>query len=221
MRHGPIYLPHLTPLNKTLIIVLASVFLLNSVLGATMGLSLKYLTGLQGSLFFSGHIYKLLSWPLVAGSLFEILFDGLILWFIGSELEIMWGRRRYLQFLLSAVLGGGIFFLLVSWMTGYGSLLSGMSGVASAICLALRTSLSPADYVFSVFSSQSEIFGDDSGGNESVPRTVFSRQGLGLGHFGFLSGGFFVDEIETGNVVAMDSGKISVQKKERAFETGR
>ena len=136
MRHHPIYLPQLTPVNKTLIIVLGSAFLLDSILVTTVGFSLKYLMGLQGPLFFSGHIYKLLSWPLVAGGLFEILFDSLILWFIGSELEMMWGRRRYIHFLLSAVLGGGLFFLGVAWMTGYGVLLSGMGGVASAICVA-------------------------------------------------------------------------------------
>ena len=136
MRSNPIYLPHLTPLNKKLIIVLVVAFLLDSVLGATAGISLRFLTGLQGELFFSGHLYKLLTWPLVVGSPFEALFDSLILWFIGSELEVMWGRRHYINFLLSSVLGGGILFLLVVQMTGHGSALSGMGGIASGICMA-------------------------------------------------------------------------------------
>ena len=136
MRQNPIYLPHLTPLNKKLMIVLVGAFLLDSVLEATLGVSLRFWTGLQGSLFFSGHIYKLLTWPLVVGSPFEALFDCLILWFIGSELEMMWGRQRYINFLLSAVLGGGTLFLLVAGMTGFGVMLSGMGGVTSGVCVA-------------------------------------------------------------------------------------
>ena len=136
MRHTPVYLPHLTPVNKKLIIVLGMAFLLNSIFITTMGWSLVSLTGLRGESFFSGHIYQLLSWPLVASGLFEALFDGLILWFIGSELEVMWGRKRYIRFLGAATLGGGIMFLLVEQWGTYPIALSGMGGVTSAICVA-------------------------------------------------------------------------------------
>ena len=101
-----------------------------------MGWSLRSLTGLRGDSFFSGHIYQLLSWPLVVNGLFEALFDGLILWFIGSELEVMWGRKRYMRFLTVATLGGGIIFLLVERWGIYPIVLSGMGGVTSAICVA-------------------------------------------------------------------------------------
>ena len=148
--HTPIYLPHLTPVNRTLIIALAAAFLLDSVLGAGLGWSLGYLTGLRGEAFWGGHIHQLVTWPLVPGSPFEALFDGLILWFIGSELEVMWGRRRYIGFLGAAILSGGVAFLLVGFTGIYPAVLSGMGGVTSAVCLAFGL-LFPRRVMFFLF----------------------------------------------------------------------
>ena len=49
-----IYLPQLSKTNKYLIIVLGSLFLLESILISSMGFSLKEMTGLIGVRFFQG-----------------------------------------------------------------------------------------------------------------------------------------------------------------------
>ena len=65
----------------------------------------------------------------------------MILWFIGSDLELLWGRRRYSQFLMSSILGGGIIYLLLQTLIFDSSAsmsmsLSGFGGAANAMLLA-------------------------------------------------------------------------------------
>ena len=56
----------------------------------------------------------------MAAGIFEVVFDCLILWFIGSELEEMWGRQRYMMFLgVSAVVGGLLFIGVSSFLSAW------------------------------------------------------------------------------------------------------
>ena len=133
-------LPTITKVNKYLVIALGSLFLINSILTKFSGISIQGLSSLSSNAFFSGHIYKLATYPLVAGGLLEALFDGLILWFIGSQFESMWGVRRYISFLATCSLGGGLFFILLGLLFSSSSLyyapLSGMGGISGALCVA-------------------------------------------------------------------------------------
>lgn len=132
-------LPSMTKVNKYLVISIVSLFLLDSIFIHLLGFSLKSFTALSAASFFSGHIYKLLLYPIIAGNLFEVIFDGLILWFIGSQFESTWGVRRYLSLLLTCSVGGGVLLLLIglffSSSSFYYTYLSGMNGVAGALCV--------------------------------------------------------------------------------------
>lgn len=140
MSYGGYQLPTITRINKYLIIVLVALFLINSILTKLAGVSIMWTTHLSPNAFFSGHIYKLLTYPLITGELLGILFDGLILWFIGSQFESMWGMRRYISFLLTCSLGGGLFFVLLGLIFSSTALfhapLGGMGGVTGALCVA-------------------------------------------------------------------------------------
>jgi len=129
--------PRLTPVNKIIIIVMASIFLLESVLGKASGISLTNLFALYGNKFISGHIYEILTYPWLGRGLLEVIINGLLFWFLGSELEEMWGRKRYSAFIGAAYIGGGLIYVAISLMTVGGGLpLYGMAGVVSALCLA-------------------------------------------------------------------------------------
>ena len=45
----------------------------------------------------------------------HILFNSLILWFIGSELEKIWGGREFLKFYLVCGVGAGLIYVLVTF----------------------------------------------------------------------------------------------------------
>lgn len=99
--------PRLSFVNKILIIILAVAFILQSIfnLGGFFQLS---------SSIFSGHIYKIITYPLVGGGLFEVVFNCLLFWLIGSDLENLWGRKKYLITLIVGTVGGGLTYVVIS-----------------------------------------------------------------------------------------------------------
>ena len=148
-----IYTPPLGRINKIILIGVVAIFLVSSILERISGMSLVSVMGLRVHSFFGGQFYQLVTYPLVAGSFFSLLFDALILWFIGGRFESSWRERRYLSFLVFSSLGGGILFLVVGllFFQEASSLglypLSGLSGVCSALCIAYA--LIYPDHIFS------------------------------------------------------------------------
>ena len=141
MNQSQIQIPTLSKVNKYLLITMGALFLLSSIMKASGGVGLVTHLGLSPAMFFSGHIYEIVTYPLIAGGIFDILFNGLLLWFIGSELESQWGTVRYCSFLVCSTVGAGLIYLLVgtvflsdSGLFGYP--LYGMHGAGSALCLA-------------------------------------------------------------------------------------
>ncbi len=55
-----------------------------------------------------GEVWRLLTYPVVNVRIITILFDLLMLWWVGSELEPQWGSRGYALFLILATLSAGI-----------------------------------------------------------------------------------------------------------------
>jgi membrane associated rhomboid family serine protease len=70
------------------------------------------------------------------GGTFHLFFNMLGLWMFGSELERLWGRTRYLQFLLAGVLAAAAAQMLVTWLSGSRIPTVGASGGLFALLLA-------------------------------------------------------------------------------------
>ena len=64
-------------------------------------------------------LWRLVTYPLLhhTTSAFHLLFNGLILYWAGSELERRWGGRRFLGFMLLTTLAGGVF-VVIAWLLG-------------------------------------------------------------------------------------------------------
>ncbi len=62
----------------------------------------------------SGQIWRLLTYPLVVVGILTVLFDLLLLWSFGSEMESRWGSRRLIVFLLLATAVAGLVGVLSS-----------------------------------------------------------------------------------------------------------
>ena len=130
-----IHLPPLRGINKIIIIVIVVSFITISILNA-VGVNLTGTLSLSGHTALKGHIYQFISYPLVSHSLLEVIFHSMIFWFIGDELENIWGQRRYLIFLGASFFIAGIIYALVEFFSGAYAPLSGTNGVVSSLCLA-------------------------------------------------------------------------------------
>jgi len=105
--------PRLTKVNKYLLIFSAGLFLLSSILKAIGAISLPGILGLSGAGLMSGMIWQLVTFPFMEGQLFGLLFNALLIWFIGSELEELWGGKVYLRFLTLVTVASGLFYALL------------------------------------------------------------------------------------------------------------
>ena len=137
-QHRNITVPNITFLNKWLIGLSIIFFVINAVLNSAAGFSIVTFGGLSKELFFKGHLYELITYPFMTapGGLMGFVFNCILLWFIGSELERIWGFRRYLYFIITTVIGGGIFFLAIT-----STFFSGMSGIALTNIMGITNSL--------------------------------------------------------------------------------
>lgn len=48
-----------------------------------------------------------------SASIWHILFNSLIIWFVGSELEKIWGPREFLKYYLTCGVGAGLLYIMV------------------------------------------------------------------------------------------------------------
>lgn len=149
-RHGPqrpsgvaIGVPRLTPMVKKIVIVSAVVWLIQHVLwrfgvdiaghiGPFFGLGVVPEQVLRGALW-QPVTYIFLHSP--AGPL-HILFNMLMLWMFGRDIERLMGPRRFLTYYLTCVVGAGLIQLLVGVVQGWGVPTLGASGGVFGIFLA-------------------------------------------------------------------------------------
>jgi membrane associated rhomboid family serine protease len=132
--------PPLTKINKILLITGLALFLLSAILKAVGAFNLLSVLGLSLSGLGSGFIFQFLSYPLIEAHLMNFLFNALVLWFIGSELESKWSTQVYGRFLVLNVLAVGLIFCLINFLflggLGAGVILHGFSGINFALLTA-------------------------------------------------------------------------------------
>ena len=132
------YMPNLSKVNKILLIVLGVSFVLNSIATNMLHIPLVNILGLSFSSFTSGFIFQIITYPFANVGLMEVIFSGLLLWFLGSELESIWGERKYLAYLIMTILFSGIAYLIFSVALGgtvKGYPFHGMNVLSSAMCV--------------------------------------------------------------------------------------
>ena len=190
--------PPLGRVNKNLLIVVVGLFLLSSILEVTLSLRLSPILGLTAKSFWSGQIYQIMTYPLIANGLVNCVFNGLILWFIGSTFEVTWGEKRYISFLVCSSLGGGLFFILISTLFFTNSPLAfypltGLTGVCSALCIAYATIYPDRLVTFMfLFPMKAKVFCFILIGME-LYQGLFSPGGiLSWGHIGTMISGFLM-----------------------------
>jgi membrane associated rhomboid family serine protease len=132
--------PPLTKINKIILIAAGTCFLLFSILKAVGAYNLVGLLGLSATGLTNGFIFQLITYPLIEVNLMGFIFNSLVIWFIGSELEKQWGSKIYVRFLLINIIGVGIIYSLVNVLffgTNTGAIpLHGLTGINFAMLIA-------------------------------------------------------------------------------------
>lgn len=130
-------MPNLTKTNRIVLYILVGSFVLNSILTHILNLPMAYFLGLSSASFFSGFIFQIITYPLANLNLMDVLFSGLLFWFLGSELEGLWGSRKYRLYLILTVLFAGFCYLIFSTMvkSANGYPFSGLGVLSSAMCV--------------------------------------------------------------------------------------
>jgi membrane associated rhomboid family serine protease len=131
------YLPKLSRVNKFIIGAMVAFFILNAILSSFAGLSLVKLMGLSLDGIQNGFVFQFVTYPLVASGLMDVVFTGLLIWFLGSDLEKMWGQKNYISYLLLTAVFTGLFYLLISLVNSKLAVypIYGMSIFSSAMCV--------------------------------------------------------------------------------------
>lgn len=124
-------LPQLLPVTRALMMACAAAFALQHILPGSFERWLA-LWPLTSGLFMP---WQVLTYGILHADMFHILLNMLALWMFGSDLERLWGPKRYLHLIVASVLTAAAVQLLWSWMTGSSSPTVGISGAVFGLLL--------------------------------------------------------------------------------------
>jgi membrane associated rhomboid family serine protease len=134
--------PKPTPIVIGTLVALFAVWVISSMATKfSPGLAsvVSYLPLSQAPVMEDFQVWRLLTYALLhdTSSIFHLLFNGLMLWWFGSELEKRWGKPRFIFFMLLAALVGGLFFLVGSLIgVVWAQAVIGASAIAEATIVA-------------------------------------------------------------------------------------
>ena len=136
------------------------------------------------------------------GNVFHVVFNMLILWMFGSELEQHWGRRFFLSYYMVSGVGAGIIYSIVALIyylvinpnsTVMLQNVIGASGAVFGLILAYGIVFAERQILFmGIFPMKSKHFAMILGGIEVITliNTGFSSDVANLAHLGGLVAGF-------------------------------
>jgi membrane associated rhomboid family serine protease len=123
-------MPPMPAITRALLLSCVAAFCLNLILHLEAWLALW---PLQSGRFMP---WQLLTYALLHGDMLHLFFNMLGLWMFGSEIERLWGGKRYVHFLLASILAAALVQLLVTMLTGSRVPTVGASGALFGLLLA-------------------------------------------------------------------------------------
>ncbi|MEY4754190.1 MAG: hypothetical protein RJA44_1865 [Pseudomonadota bacterium] len=125
-------MPQLPPVTKALMLICTAVFCLMQLSGFWIE-RLLALWPLGSGQFLP---WQVLSYAFLHDGTLPLFFNMLGLWMFGSEIEQIWGRQRYVRYLLASVLAAALVQLLIAPLLGAGGPVLGASGGLFGLLLA-------------------------------------------------------------------------------------
>lgn len=187
-----------TPLVRLLIIVNTAAFILQMVCDSFFGTRLFDLFSVVPSQFFSQlTFWQPLTYMFMHGDLFHILFNMLILWMIGSELEAQWGSKFFAKYFFTCGAAAAFFYLIIQAVffrgsPAYSIPMAGSSGAVYGLLVAYGIIYSERVLLFMmIFPMKAKIFVLVLAGVEFVSTVFYSKNGVAnAAHLGGMVAGF-------------------------------
>lgn len=190
--------PSIGPAVKMLLIWNVIFFLLQRIVGFGMT---RYLGLVPYSIVTRGFVWQLVTYMFLHGGMWHLLFNMFALWMFGSELEYLWGTRRWLKYYFITGIGAGITTVAFAWASrifGFGDPrvpavfipTIGASGAIYGLLLAFGLTFPNRPiFLYFLFPIPARIFVLVFGAIEFF--SSFSHVNDGIGHFAHLGGMVF------------------------------
>jgi len=125
----------LTPTVKAISIACFAAFIVQQSADRFMGANLQGVFGLVPASFMNrGYIWQLFTYPFLHGDPLHLFLNLMMFVFIASDLEALWGRKRFLiYFFFCSTFAGVLYLLLQFWVYGGAGLYTPMVGASGAI----------------------------------------------------------------------------------------
>jgi membrane associated rhomboid family serine protease len=183
-------MPPLPPVTQILMLVCVGMFCAGLLLPPAFEMLLA-LWPLQSGLFWP---WQVVTYALLHGDMLHLFFNMLGLWMFGSEIERLWGTKRYIQFLLASVLSAAAVQLLWTSLMGSRAPTVGLSGALFGLLLAFGM-LFPNRTIMPLFPPipmKAKVFVAIFGGLELL-LGLFGPSGVAhFAHLGGMLGGFLM-----------------------------
>lgn len=177
-------MPPLPPVTKYFMLACTAIFVLQELVLGRLLTGLFALWPLTSGNFMP---WQVLSYAFLHGSIGHLFFNMLGLWMFGSELERLWGRKRFIQFLLAGALTAAAVQLFWTYFIGARTPTVGASGALFALLLGFGM-LFPNRIIMPLFPPipmKAKVFVAVFGGLE----LLFGLSGgSGVAHFAHLGG---------------------------------
>jgi membrane associated rhomboid family serine protease len=125
-------MPPLPPVTKVFVLICVAVFCAQLLLGRWIEV-LFALWPLASGNFMP---WQVLSYAFLHGDIGHLLFNMLGLWMFGSELERLWGQKRYIRFLVASALAAALAQIVWTMVVGSRVPTVGASGALFGLLLA-------------------------------------------------------------------------------------
>lgn len=184
-------MPPLPPVTQALLLINVAVFCIDLFLGAWFT-RLMALWPVETGLFMP---WQLGTYSFLHGGIGHLFFNMLGLWMFGSELERLWGPKRYLQFYFASVLVAGLTQLAFAAVIGSGNPTVGASGGLFGLLLAFGM-LFPNRTIMPLFPPipmKAKVYVALFGGLEMILGVFGSSTGIAhFAHLGGMLGGYLM-----------------------------
>ena len=183
-------MPPLAPVTQALLLINVAAFCIDYFLG-------PWFTGLL-ALWPIGHGFlpwQVVSYAFLHGSVFHLFFNMMGLWMFGSEIERVWGPKRYLQFYMVSVLSAAIAQLLVAMLLNATYPTIGASGGLFGLLLAFGMLFPNRQIMLLIppIPMKAKVFVALYGAIELVLGVTGTQQGVAhFAHLGGMLGGFLM-----------------------------
>jgi membrane associated rhomboid family serine protease len=132
----------LPPTTRALMLICTAVFCVQYLAPAVLTPWLALFGPLSGRFM----PWQPVTYAFLHGGPTHLFFNMLGLWMFGAELEMLWGRKRYLLFLLACVLSAAVAQMVLATFFGGGGFTVGASGAVFGLMMAMAMTFPHRDF---------------------------------------------------------------------------